>query len=261
MPGPHDRFDSARSVCGNTRSQRLVDAASVKAKISSFHKRAGRNAGPFCLSSSFQKGLIDRFRRSVIPLSRKIMSLRSFAICTAPLFVSSVCAIAGSAGGGAQIAPNDNSSVSTYKVTDTSVGASARDSAGASTSQLNGSSSTNASSTDTSSSNGAASSSGTASSNGGTSSNFGVGPSGAKSANATATAIEIAREKVIDTGDKAVETEKPAKAGPSDKTFAPGLLDKVNDISAVGAQKEHSSASKANESKSAASENKNDSHK
>ena len=184
------------------------------------------------------------------------MSLRSFAICTAPLFVSSVCAIAGSAGGGAQIAPNDNSSVSTYKVTDTSVGASARDAAGAATSQSGGSSSTNASS-----SNGAASSSGTASSNGGTSSNFGVGPSGAKSANATATAIEIAREKVIDTGDKAVETEKPAKAGPSDKTFAPGLLDKVNDISAVGAQKEHSSASKANESKSAASENKNDSHK
>src|SRR5438270_7996418 len=148
------------------------------------------------------------------------MSLRSFAICTASLFVSSVCAIAGSAGGGAQIAPNDNASVSTYKVTDTSVGASARDSAGASTSQLNGSSSTNASSTDTSSSNGAASSSGTASSNGSASSNFGVGPSGAKNAHETAT--EIAREKVIDTGDKGVETEKLAKAGRRDTTCARG---------------------------------------
>jgi hypothetical protein len=60
---------------------------------------------------------------------------------------------------------------------------------------------------------------------------------------------------VIDTGDKTVETEKPAKSEPSDKTFAPGLLDKVNDISAVGGQKEHASASKADESKSATSEN------
>src|SRR5437588_12996485 len=111
------------------------------------------------------------------------MSTRSSVFGVAFFFISSVCAIAGSASsGGAQIAPNDNASVSTYKVTDTSVGASARDSAGASTSQLNGSSSTNASSTDTSSSNGAASSSGTAPSNGSASSNFGVGPSGAKNA-------------------------------------------------------------------------------
>jgi hypothetical protein len=71
----------------------------------------------------------------------------------------------------------------------------------------------------------------------------------------------MAREKVIDTGDKAIETEKSAKAESRDKTFAPGLLDKVSDISAVGAQKESGSVSKANESKSAASEDKNDSHK
>src|SRR5437764_764771 len=183
MPGPHDRFDSARSVCGNTRSQRLVDAASVKEKISSFHKRAGRNAGPFCLSSSFQKGLIDRFRRSVIPLSRKIMSLRSFAICTASLFVSSVCAVAGSAaGGGAQIAPTDNASVSTYKATDTSAGASARDSAGASSLSSGGSSSSSSSSGSSAgaSSTDASSSSGSTSSNGGAPSGFGIGPQGAK---------------------------------------------------------------------------------
>ena len=66
------------------------------------------------------------------------------------------------------------------------------------------------------------------------------------------------REKVIDTGDKVVETDKPAKVESSDKTFAAGLLDKVNDISVVGAQKEHASTSKANESKSTTSE---DSHK
>jgi hypothetical protein len=118
---------------------------------------------------------------------------------------------------------------------------------------------------DTSSSGGAASSSGAASSNGTASSNgsapstFGFGPSGAKSANQTA--IEMAREKVIDTGDKAVETSKSAKAETSDKTFAPGLLDKVSDISAVGAQKEHGSGSKTDQSKSAGSEDKSDSHK
>jgi hypothetical protein len=72
---------------------------------------------------------------------------------------------------------------------------------------------------------------------------------------------EIAREKVIDTGDKAVETGKPAKAESSDKTFAPRLLETVSDISAVGAQKEHASGSKADESKSTASEDKNDLHK
>src|SRR5438270_6201925 len=180
------------------------------------------------------------------------MSTRSSVFGVAFFFISSVCAIAGSASsGGAQIAPNDNASVSTYKVTDTSVGASARDSAGAATSQASGTTSTNASSTGASSTD-ASSSNGVASSNGSAPSTFGVGPSGAKSANATA--IEIAREKVIDTGDKAVETEKPGKAKPGDKTFAPGLLDKGSDISAVGAQKEHASTSKANESKSATSE-------
>ena len=66
---------------------------------------------------------------------------------------------------------------------------------------------------------------------------------------------------MIDTGDKAVETDKPAKAELSDKTFAPHLLDTVSDISAVSAQKEHSSGSKTDDSKSAASENKNDSRK
>jgi hypothetical protein len=66
---------------------------------------------------------------------------------------------------------------------------------------------------------------------------------------------------VIDTGDKAVEKDKSAKAESNDKTFAPGLLDKVSDISAVGAQKEHASGSNTNESKSASSEAKNDSHK
>src|SRR5438067_2334486 len=241
MPGPHDRFGSARSVCGNTRSQRLVDAASVKEKISSFHKRAGRNAGPFCLSSSFQKGLIDRFRRSVIPLSRKIMSLRSFAICTASLFVSSVCAVAGSAaGGGAQIAPTDNASVSTYKATDTSAGASARDSAGASSLSSGGSSSSSSGSSAGASSTDASSSSGSTSSNGGAPSAFGSTPRATNDSAAVAT--EIKREKVIDTGDKAVETDKVAKPTSSDKTFAPGLLDTVSDISAVGAQKAQSSA-------------------
>ena len=185
------------------------------------------------------------------------MRIRSSFFGIAFFFVSIVCAIAGSAsGGGAQVGPTDNASVSTYKVTDTSVGASARDSAGASASQVSGGSSTNSSSTDAGSTNGAASSSGTASSNVNAPS-AGVGPSGARSANATA--IEMAREKIIDTGDKAVETKKSARTESRDKTFAPGLLDKVNDISAVGAQKEGASASKSDESKAAASKDKNDS--
>jgi hypothetical protein len=185
------------------------------------------------------------------------MKHRLLAICTALLFGSVLGAVAGSAaGGGAQVAPTDNSSVSTYKVTDTSVGASARDSAGASSSQASGPSSatsTNASSTGASSSNGAASSNGSAPSG------YGISPRGTTDSNQVSTAI--AREKVIDTGDKAVDTDKSAKAKSSDKTFAPGLLDTVSDISAVGAQKEHASGSKADESKSGASENKNDSHK
>ncbi len=204
-----------------------------------------------------EKGLIEIFSGGLIALARKVMRLQSFICCAACLALSSVCAVAGSAAGSsAQIAPTDNTSVSTYKVTDTSVGASARDSAGASASQAggpSGTSSTGASSTDASSSNGAASSNGSAPST------FGVGPSGAKSANETA--IEMAHEKVIDTGDKAIETDKPAKAEPRDKTFAPGLLDKVSDISAVGAQKEQGSRSKTDQSKSAGSEDKNDSRK
>jgi hypothetical protein len=180
------------------------------------------------------------------------MRHRLLAICTALLFGSVLGAVAGSAaGGGAQVAPTDNSSVSTYKVTDTSVGASARDSAGASTSQASGPSSTT--STCASSSNGAASSNGSAPLA------YGISPRGTTDSNQVAT--EIVREKVIDTGDNAVDTEKPAKAESSDKTFAPHLLDTVSDISAVSAQKEHASSSKADESKSAASEEKNDSHK
>ena len=184
----------------------------------------------------------------------KTMSTRSSVFGVAFFFVSSVCAVAGSAaGGGAQIAPTDNASVTTYKVTDTSPGASAQVSAaGASTSQPGASSSTNASSTDASSSNGSGSSNGSAPSA------YGVSPRGTKDANDISK--EIAHEKVIDTGDKAIETEKPAKTEPSDKTFAPHLLDTVSDISAVSAEKEHGSGSKTDESKSAASEEKGDSH-
>lgn len=186
------------------------------------------------------------------------MSIRSSVLGVAFFFVSSVCAVAGSAAsGGPQIAPNDNTSASTstYKVTDTSIGASARDSAGASASQASGPSSTNASSTATD----ASSSNGTASSNGSAPSAFGTAPRATNDSNNIAT--QIAREKVIDTGDKAVEKEKPAKVESSDKTFAPSLLDTVSDISAVGAQKERASGSKADENKSAAAQDKNDSHK
>jgi hypothetical protein len=55
-----------------------------------------------------------------------------------------------------------------------------------------------------------------------------------------------------------------AKATSSDKTFAPGLLDTVSDISAVGAQKAQSSSSNEEDSQSKtkprASEDKGDSH-
>src|SRR2546423_10995124 len=134
----------------------------------------------------FQKGLIEFVERSLMAnQSSKNMSTRSSIFGIALFFVSSVCAVAGSAaGGGAQIAPTDNSSVSTYKVTDTSVGASARDSAGASGLPSSGSaSSTSASgssSTDASSTANSSSSNGTASSNGSGSSGFGIGPHGAK---------------------------------------------------------------------------------
>ena len=179
-------------------------------------------------------------------------------------------AIAGgsSAGGGAQIAPTDNTAVSTYKVTDISPGANVQvGAAGAPTSQPSGpgSSGTGVAATDAASSNGGAgpfngagSSNGTSASSGVASSGFGASP---RVTNDSSFAKQIAREKVIDTGDKAVETDKPAKVESSDKTFAPGLLDKVSDISAVGAQKEHGSSSKADDSKSAASEDKKDSHK
>ena len=184
------------------------------------------------------------------------MRHRLLAICTALLFGSVLGAVAGSAAGGAQVAPNDNTSVSTYKVTDTSVGASARDSAGASSLPSSGSASTNASSTNSSSSDGAASS------NRSVPSAFGTAPRATN--DSTEVATEIKREKVIDTGDKAVETDKSAKAASSDKTFAPGVLATVSDISAVVAQKEQSSASNEGDSRSkakpAASEDKGDSH-
>jgi hypothetical protein len=237
----------------------LVFDPSVKDKLVCFTNGPAEMSARFvCSAGGIEKGLIEIFSGGLIALTRKIMRLQSFICCATCLALSSVCAVAGSAAGSsAQIGPTDNNtSVSTYKVTETGVGANARDSAGASASQAggpSGTSSTGASSTDASSSNGAASSNGSAPST------FGGGPSGAKSANETA--IEMAREKVIDTGDKAVETDKAAKAEPRDKTFAPGLLDKVSDISAVGAQKEHATDSKTGESKSAASENKNDSHK
>ena len=188
----------------------------------------------------------------------KTMSTRSSVFGIAFFFVSSLCAVAGSASsGGPQIAPTDNASVSTYKVPDTSVGASAQSSAGASTSQAGAPSSSATSSN--ASSTGASSSNGSASSNESAPSGYGVSPRAANDSNNISK--EIAREKVIDTGDKAIDTDKSAKVESRDKTFAPGLLDKVSDISAVGAQKENASGSKAGEGKSAASEDKNDSHK
>jgi hypothetical protein len=220
----------------------------------------------FVFLKLFKKGLIGLAERSLMAnQTSKTMSTRSSVFGVAFFFVSSVYALAGSAaGGGAQIAPTDNSSVSTYKVTDTSPGANAQVSAGgASTSQPGASSSTNASSagassTDASSSN-ASSSNGVASSNGNAPSGYGISPRATRDSSDFAT--QIAREKVIDTGDKGVETDKQEKSEPSDKTFAPHLLDTVSDISAVSAQKEHGSGSKTDDSKSAASEDKNDSRK
>ena len=58
------------------------------------------------------------------------------------------------------------------------------------------------------------------------------------------------REKVIDTGDKGLEIDQTAKTKPTDKTFAPGLLDTVNDISKVSAQKEQGAVSKDQDSQS-----------
>jgi hypothetical protein len=191
----------------------------------------------------------------------KTMSTRSSVFAVAFFLICAIHAIAGSgSGGGTQVGPTDNASVSTYKATDTSVGASARDSAsastGASTSQSSAasgsSSSSSSSSVDGSSSNGSGSSYRDASSA------FGASPRGTN--NATQIATELAREKVVDTGDKAVETAKAAKVESTDKTFAPGLLDKVSNISAVSAQKEGASAPKSDENKAAASKDKNDSH-
>src|SRR5438132_5256319 len=149
------------------------------------------------------------------------MALRWAIVCLTLFFGSVLGTVAGpaSAGVGTQIAPTDNTSVSAYKVTATSPGASARDSAGASTSQPSDSSSTNASSTDGSSSSGAASS------NASGSSAYDGSSRGSKNANNTS--IEIAREKVIDTGDKPIEEEKTTKTESKDKTFKPGLLDEI----------------------------------
>jgi hypothetical protein len=138
-------------------------------------------------------------------------------------------------------------------VTDTSVGASARDSAGASTSQASGPSGT----TNTNAS--SSSAGGSASSNGSGPSTSGISPRATEGSNNIS--AEIAHEKVIDTGEKAIDADKSAKVESSDKTFAPGVLDKVNDISAVSAQKAPNSSSKGNESKPSASQDKNDSHK
>lgn len=122
------------------------------------------------------------------------------------------------------------------------------------------STSDSASSSGGSSSNGSGSSAGPASAR----DNSASEGSSARSRNATDVATEIKREKVIDTGDKALETDKVEKATSGDKTFAPGLLDTVSDISAVGAQKAQSSASTEGDSRSkakpAASEDKGDSH-
>jgi hypothetical protein len=182
------------------------------------------------------------------------MRLQSFILCTTCLALSSVCAIAGSAAaGGAQVGPTDNATVSTYKATDTSVGASARDSAGASTSQTSGPSGTTNTNASSSSAGGAASPNGSAPST------SGISPRVTEGSNNIS--AEIRHEKVIDTGDKAIDTDKSAKVESSDKTFAPGALDKVSDISIVSAQKAQTSASKANESKSAASDDKNDPRK
>src|ERR1700737_2039680 len=70
-----------------------------------------------------EKILIQAHRKCNRGETEKVMRLRLLGVYATLLLGCVVGAMAGgsSAGGGAQIAPTDNSSVSTYKVTDTSV--------------------------------------------------------------------------------------------------------------------------------------------
>ena len=176
------------------------------------------------------------------------MKLRLAAVCATLFSVCVLTAVAGTP------SPASGVKIETVPNAVAAPGANVENSAvGSSISNV--SSSGGASSSDA----GGSSSTGTASSNGSGPSAYGISPGGTKDSNQVST--EIAREKVIDTGDKAVETEKTTKTESKDKTFTPRLLDTVSDISAVGAQEEHSSASKADKNKSAAAQDKNDSHK
>lgn len=182
------------------------------------------------------------------------MTLRSIAVFGTLLFGGLTCAMAGggSVGGGAQIAPMDSGSVSTYKSTATAPGSNAWDSAGGSASQSGSSSTAGPSSfggsagttNDTSAASSSASSSST--------SNAFSGPTGAsdgqsrRSRDPNDASIEIATrdEKVIDTGDKAVAAGKTAKVESTDKVFSSHLLDSVGDIANLGAQKDQDANSK-----------------
>src|SRR6202022_2971253 len=107
--------------------------------------------------------------------------------------------------GGAQLAPTDNASVSVVKApTDAGPGFNARDNASGSSTQPGSSTSDSAASSGASSSNGSGSSAGPRDNT--------VSEGSARSGNANDISTGIAHEKVIDTGDTAVETEKPAKA-------------------------------------------------
>ena len=183
------------------------------------------------------------------------MALRWAIVCLTLFFGSVLGTVAGpaSAGVGTQIAPTDNTSVSAYKVTDTSPGASARDFAGASTAQPSGSSNADGSS-----------STGTTSSNGSRSSASQESGSldGSSRGGGNANDIARAREKIIDTGDKPIEEGKTAKTESKGKTFKPGLLDAISDISNVSRQKDRGAALNEKDSeakaKSAAKEEQDD---
>jgi len=192
---------------------------------------------------------------------------RLVGVCLAAICGFTVEAVAGgsSAGGGAQIAPMEGGSIGTYKTTTASIpGGNAQESAAASGGQAGGysgsSSAGSAGGTSSSNANSPFSGNGSTSSQGGfsgSSSNSGTSP-GEVSRGRT-------REKVIDTGEKAVQENKAAKGQSTDKRFAPGLLDNVSDISALGAQKGQSSASNQGQmqstAKSGAAENKDSSKK
>ena len=198
------------------------------------------------------------------------MKLRVITVSSWLFLASAIAVIAGgsSAGGGAQIAPADNASVSTYKSTTSSIpGGNVQDSAGGAGVQSAGSnSSSGSSSTGTTSSGGAASSNGTSAGgfsngNGSSSSRNGGGfeaPS-RPAPGASNIALEIKREKVIDTGDKSLEQATVGKAQSTDKTFAPSLLDTVSEISVVRSQKiENPVSNEASSTKAAAADGKDD---